>query len=569
MNILFLIPLHEPFDSVVSADRMPWKNKLSGSKKIKRLDCVYPTGVLSIASFLKSRNQTVSIRILDCNVVMKRLSESQESRDSATGSFKEFCLLCQEKLGSFVPDLIGFSVSFCSNYPDLKDLASFWKEIYPSAILLCGGHLAAAIPERIFSDGIPLDAICFGEGELPFLGLVNAVQSGRMKEYLHSAPSWITPEKIRNAQTFRPEREMIEDLDEIPPFDFNMLLFPDAYFHSSSYLFVMKQTSQRKEMFLFSSRGCPYHCIFCASQNIHGHKVRFHSVRRLKEDILYYHQTFGIDRFVFFDDHFLVNRKRAIEILDYIVSLGLTADISTPAFFAIDDEVAAAMYRAGIRETNITVENGNEDTLRNIIHKPANLDLAEKAVRSLHKAGIFVLSNILTGLPGETPASIEKGIAYLSRSEVDWFQSFVVAPLPGSTLYNLCVEKHYLTCDFFSMDFKKCVIHTPDFSPEYIEDKVYEMNLFLNFVHNRAMRNGNYAGALILFERIFTSVIDTHAFAYYFAARCAEKLGDTEKLERYARKSHELTERYPFWKKWMDHFHLSPNNPDREKGQQS
>ena len=175
------------------------------------------------------------------------------------------------------------------------------------------------------------------------------------------------------------------------------------------------------------------------------------------------------------------------------------------------------------------------------MHKPANLKKAEEAVRNLHDAGIIAISNILIGLPGETAESIEKGIEYLLTTEINWFQCFVAAPLPGSELYDICEQNNYFAdYDIYSMDFKKCVIRTADFTPEFIERKVYEMNLRLNFVNNYDMRCGNYTAALRLFERILTNVIDTHALAYYYAAICCQKLNLTDKYSKYKDKYYEM-----------------------------
>ena len=152
------------------------------------------------------------------------------------------------------------------------------------------------------------------------------------------------------------------------------------------------------------------------------------------------------------------------------------------------------------------------------MRKPANLKKAEEAVENLHREGITVISNILIGLPGETHESIDKGLEYLKTTNINWFQCFVTAPLPGSDLYDICEKNKYFAHngDMLTMDFKKCVINTSEFTPEYIEKKAYEMNLTLNFVNNYDMRMGNYDKALKLFERIHSSVIDTHAFAYYY-----------------------------------------------------
>lgn len=558
MKILFLFLLNEPYQNIVNAAATPWKSKLNQRLKIKKIDCVYPTGLLSISAYIQKYFPDAEIRILDCNTVLNQLAEKLQEKlvDCERSVFFEQCV---RRLNGFQPDIIGISALFCSNYQDMGDFCRFLKQKFNPRLLICGGHLPSAIFSKIFQDQIPIDAIAFGEGEIPMKDLCFAFRDHNEKDYLAADSAWITSEKLRNNPKFQPERHLIENLDEIPPLDLSILLDPDAYFHSSSYLFVMKESAvHTKEILMFSTRGCPGRCVFCASQNVHGHKVRSYTIDRIKNDILFYNRKYGISRFVFFDDHFLARKKQALEILQFISENNFSADISTPAFFSIDDEVAHAMRQVGIQETNITIESGNAETLRNIIHKPANLHRAEEAVKSLHAAGIIAVSNILIGLPGETPESIEEGIRFLASTDVNWFQCFVAAPLPGSEMYDICIKNDYLdkNADVFSMDFKKCVVHTPMFTPEFIEKKVYEMNLYLNFVNNYDMRTGNYEQALRIFERILQRVLPTHAFAYYFASKCAKKMGLDVKQQEYLDKYFEMIEKYSFWLDWVKHFNL-------------
>ena len=556
MNILFLMPLNEPFDVVVNADQSPERSKLNSVTRIKKVDCVYPTGILSIASFLKKHMHDAHISIFDCNVEINRIAALRGGHGFTREEYFDWCLnIAAEKCPE--PDVIGLSLLFCSNFKDLGAFSAAVRKRWNNALITAGGHLPSAIFKRIYRESSVIDAICFGEGELPMLELCHAIAGDRCDSYLAENNSWITQKKIDLHPDFKPEANLITELDEIPPLDFSLLHAPEAYRVSSRYFFVIESSENLPEMLIFSTRGCPYHCVFCASQNVHGHKVRSYTTERLKSDILYYKQHFGIKRFIFYDDHFLSNKKRAVEILEFIASQNLRAEIPTPAFFAIDDEIAEAMHKAGIKEVNITIESGNADTLKNIINKPGNLDHAKRAVDSLHKYGITAISNLLIGMPGETQESIQKGIDYLAQTDVNWFQCFVTAPLPGSRMWDICEKNGYFTePDPYMMDFKKCVIRTPEFTPEFIEHKVYEINLFLNFINNYDMRIGNYAAALKLFERILDTVIGTHAFAMYFAAKCCKALGFEEKYQIHKNNYYKMLKQYTFWQQWQRHFAL-------------
>jgi len=377
---------------------------------------------------------------------------------------------------------------------------------------------------------------------------------------LESHPSWITRNKLQRELLFEPENKLLMDLDEIPVYDLDVLVFPDVYFMSSDYLFTFNPPADSKEIILFTTRGCPYHCVFCASHGVHGYRVRYYSLERMQNDIDYYHQRYGITRFVFFDDNFFIDKSRAVAILDHVAMKGLTADNVTPAFFFIDRDVVAAMKRVGVTNVCLTIESGNEHTLKKIMRKPSNLAQARRAIDILHELGIIVVSNILIGVPGETKESIEFGLENLKKMNANWFMCFAAAPLPGSELYQICEDNDYFVTDddpITTMDFKRCVIRTPDFDPEYIERKCYEMNLVLNFTNNYDFRTGNYQGALSLFERVLHAWKE-HAFAHYFAARCCWKLGLTEKYATYKAAYEDSIAKYPFWADYAKQHQLSP-----------
>jgi radical SAM superfamily enzyme YgiQ (UPF0313 family) len=248
----------------------------------------------------------------------------------------------------------------------------------------------------------------------------------------------------------------------------------------------------------------------------------------------------------------------ALEILKFCKENGFSVEISSPSLLVIDSEVAAAMKDAGIRETIITPETGNENTFKNIIRKPGSLEKAKEAIRALRKEDILAISNIIIGFPSETKEDIEKCIDNLLDFKSNWYVCFIAMPLPGTELFEQCINNKYFVNDFeiYNMSLKKCVIQTDNFTPQYIEKKVYEMNLKLNFVCNYDMRNGEYNIPLLLFKRVIDTSTDTHAFAYYFSAVCCKKLGLNEDYLFYKQKYFEMIERYSFWKEWADHFKL-------------
>ena len=117
MNILFVMPLNEPFDVVVNADFSPERNKLNSQTRIKKVDCVYPTGILSIGAYLKKHLPEANISIVDCNVEINRMAELKGGHGFTQKEYFEHCLNIAEKKCP-EPDLIGLSLLFCSNFAE-------------------------------------------------------------------------------------------------------------------------------------------------------------------------------------------------------------------------------------------------------------------------------------------------------------------------------------------------------------------------------------------------------------------------------------------------------------------
>ncbi len=560
MNILLIMPLYEDFHDIVEIKEInEWEMKKSRIKGIKKLNLTYPNGLLSIGAYVKKNADQVNIKILDLNILIGHYVEISDkyNGDICRESFWEFCFL---ELKDFIPDIIGISALFCSNFHDLNPLADELKKAFKNSLIVCGGHLASTCYKDIFAAGENINAVIFGEGEKPFLGLVNAATEGKTEDYLVENSSFITKIKIGENPEFVPENDLIIDLDEIPPYDLDLIIKRDVNVNYTFDLFSIVDDKPKRQFAMFTTRGCPGQCVFCASQYVHGHRVRSYSIDRIKKDILYYREKWQIDHFLFYDDHFLSNKKRAMEVMEFMIENKFPMDIANIAFFSVDKPIAKLMKKAGITTTLITIENANEDTLKNIIHKPANLERAKEAIECLKSDGIVVISNILVGLPGETKDSIEKGIQEMLNLGCNWYSIFVAAPLPGSELYEICKKNNYIEegTDSYRMDFKKCVIRTQEFEPEYIEKKVYEMNLYINFVENYDIRIGNFTVALMMLERIILYVLDTHAFAYYYAAICAKELRLNEKYLLYKGKYEEMISKYAFWLDWSKYFDLEP-----------
>jgi radical SAM superfamily enzyme YgiQ (UPF0313 family) len=201
------------------------------------------------------------------------------------------------------------------------------------------------------------------------------------------------------------------------------------------------------------------------------------------------------------------------------------------------------------------LESGSERVLREIMHKPLRLSIVKQVVNDCRSLNIYSDINLLIGLPGENKLDIEEERTFLKKIDANWFRINVATPLVGSEMFDICVKHKYFKGDYLECNYKRAMIETEDFTREYIQEMAYVMNLELNFVHNSDFRLGNYAVALRGFETAIKARND-HAFAYYYASKCYEKLGDIEKAREYYDKAIKCIAENSFWRNYVEMFNI-------------
>ncbi len=542
-RILFIVPPHIKFDDFIN----PSYNARVVKKKYGNYGSVLtdmPLGVMAISSYLK-KSADVQTMLIDFNVVLNK------SDGFEFGSFREFFhnFLSSPKWVDYAPNVIGISALFTPSYRNVLDIAQCCRNIFNGAVITAGGSVPTNMYKEIFRESECFNALCYGEGERPMLYLV---QADDKLQHIEENPSWITRSKIGSGQPFR--HDFIENLDEIPFYDYDICEVEEYGLNPA--ITAYAGVDQKKQNFhVMTSRGCPNRCCFCASHTVHGRKMRYYTVNRVREDFIRLRDRYGAKTLVFQDDHFMGNKQRAFEIIDIVKELGITAVFQNGlALYALDRKMLEALKSAGVNQMLLSVESGSNRVLKEIMHKPLNLSIVKRVADDCRDLGIYTSVNILIGLPGETKKDIENARSFLKTINANWFLIFCANPLVGSEMFDICKKKNYLTEDYIGSDYKKAVVETEDFTAEYIQEMAYIMNLDLNFANNSDFRLGDYETALKGFENAIRAKSD-HALAHYYAAKCYENLGDSEKAQRYMGIAI-ASAKIPFWRKYIDMFKI-------------
>ncbi|MBF0194018.1 MAG: radical SAM protein [Magnetococcales bacterium] len=546
-NILFIVPPHIPYNVYSSPKNNIRHIPKKDGKMFAHLISDMPLGILSLSAYIKKySNHIIISRLIDYNVELNEL-ETFDYDD-----FNGFYIHELEKnLKEFTPDIIGISSLFTSSYQNLLDLINICNKLCPNALLIAGGSVPSILQKEIFTNTEGIDALCYGEGEKPLLGLVDAENK---KEFLEDHHSWITANKIKNG--FTPANDFILDLDEIPFNDYD-LCDSEKYAKHPAVSAYAGLKERQTNYYVMSSRGCPFKCIFCAAHKVHGRDVRFHSLQRVKDDLIHLRDKLGATIIVFQDDHIMADKKRALELIKFVDHEGINAFFQNLAVYALKREMLEALASAGTTHLNLSIESGSERVLNKIMLKPLKLSIVKQVTSDCRDLGIYTAGSILIGLPGETKEDIMEARQVLKTLGVNWYVIFCASPLIGSEMHDICTEKNYLLDSGMSGDYSNAVVETEEFSADYIQEMAYIMNLELNFVENSDCKRGDYQLALKGFESAIRAKSD-HAFGYHFAANCYKNLGQQEKAESYQKKAKDIYTSSEFWRNYFEMFNITP-----------
>lgn len=542
--LLFLVPVHVTFESFLNPTDNSRSYRKKDGKFYNSLSTDIPLGPISMSSYLKKFVE-IEVKLIDFNVELNH----EEGCDYRT--FDEYCYAFLSGL-TYTPDIVGVSSLFSPSLHNFLACGKVAKELWPDALVLGGGNIPTNSYSTLYKEMKSdfFDAFCFGEGEKPLKDLLT---SKCRKSFLDSSDTWITEYKLSKDTLFVPKHDFIDNLDDIPFFDYDLVditrnaINPNiSSFHS---------VENKRGFHIMTSRGCPYLCTFCASHKTHGRKMRYHNIARVREDLEKLKREYGAEQIIFQDDHLMGDKERVFALLKIIKSLELNSLYQNGlTLYALDREMLEAFYDAGVRHLVLPVESGSEKVLKEQMRKPLKMHISERVAADCRDLGIYTNTNILIGMPGETKADIEDARYNLRKIKTNWFNVVCASPLVGSDMHALALEKNYISGDTLGADYRKAVIDTEDFTSEYIQRMQYVFNLELNFIYNQDIMAGEFEMALLGFRNVI-KLRNDHAFAYYFSALCYKELNDFDNCDL-ALLNFEKYRTSPFWQEWVDFYDL-------------
>jgi anaerobic magnesium-protoporphyrin IX monomethyl ester cyclase len=187
-------------------------------------------------------------------------------------------------------------------------------------------------------------------------------------------------------------------------------------------------------MNLVSSRGCPYHCNWCAKP-ISGNKFHLRQAASVAEEMRFLKVHAKADHLWFADDIFGLNHDWVRNFAEEVTKrdAALPFKIQSRANL-MTEQTVQHLRTAGCTEVWMGVESGSQ-TVLDAMDKGLNLPSVVTARGRLLSAGIRACYFLQFGYPGETWTELQETISFVRRTRPDDIGISFSYPLPGTVFY--------------------------------------------------------------------------------------------------------------------------------------
>jgi anaerobic magnesium-protoporphyrin IX monomethyl ester cyclase len=445
-----------------------------GARQVRK--ATPPFGIAYLAAVLE-KNGYNNILLLDTVV------EDYYNVTQLDSTFVKFGLSDEDvvkRLKEFKPDIIGVSILFASQTECAISMIKAIKDNFSVPLVVGGNHASHNFKLLLEENKDYIDYIILGEGDYTFLHFLERYFNGEDWRDT-SGLVWYEDNILHINQRAAP----IENIDELP--------FPAFHLYDMEKYFKIGMphnpfTKSNRVGSIFTSRGCPFNCYYCSVPSYFGRRFRAMSSKRVIEWVHSLVERYKIKELQILDDNFTVNYNRCIEILDGIKHLGLR--ISFPNAIRADlpkdhnkrREMFRIMKEAGVAQVGLSAEHGDQKFLNEVLGKNLNLEEVIISCNMAHEFGILVHVNFMMGFPFETKDNRDRTIEFARRVDADSFSVSLVAPLPGTLLWDI-VEKNNLFLSSFNLNRMVLAvvnIKPYDISSEDLYNLVDKLNRELN-----------------------------------------------------------------------------------------
>lgn len=363
-------------------------------------DMRLPVGMLYLAGALRKAGYTVQVFHVQDEDVDQVLAEVD-----LNGAL--FVAVCSVLTGFSLRSAIAFSKKVRALCPDVP--------------IAWGGVQPTAIPEVCLSEPY-VDVLGVSDGEETIVEIAQMLNGEMTPSEVKSLAYKDESGKVR----VNPRREVVKDLDEYEP-DFSLI-------DLSRYIFDGRITG-----LLMTSRGCPFACTFCYNNYFSKRRWRKHSAEYIIDMVQelrkkYYFHTISVS-----DDLFIVDRKRAIDIIIRLKAIGIRVfGVDVKTNFMGDEEIKA-LADAEVESVFFGLETLNPRLLKTMKKEQSAADVISMLRRFQELApNISLQTGLLMAIPtarrSELVQDIRDAISLYRYNDNLSVYFGTLFPLPGTEM---------------------------------------------------------------------------------------------------------------------------------------
>lgn len=380
-----------------------------------------PLGLLAIAAEVDSKH---SLEVLDTSI-----------KDMSLKKVVNYIVKTK-------PDILGISVVTRRLYA-MDVITKKIKKLLPKTKIVAGGpHINYFPKETMEMDSI--DYALPGYGEKTFPQLIKVIEEGEKEESLKNIPSLFF--KLNGITINNPPSDIPLILDDLP-FPNRKLINLDNY---------CAATGKEPMTTIYSSRGCPFQCIYC---DVQEKKWRYRTAKNVVDEMEQIAKM-GIKLIYILDDTFNISRQRVIDICDEIIKRGLKIKWNTRGrVVPFDEEMADLFKKSGGIRWHIGVETLDPEIMK-YIKKGITIPQVENFFHICHKYKIETMAYFIIGFSNETPEYRSLLFEKVKKLKPTYVFFNVLCPLPKTQYYQSLLETGTAKEDFWNKFVRNPV---PDF----------------------------------------------------------------------------------------------------------
>lgn len=372
------------------------------------------------------------------------------------------------------PLYIAFSV-YTENVGNVFKMCRYLKKSFPNIPIVVGGPHPTLDTEYCKRKRY-VDFILIGDGEHNALELADALRTNQ-KLISFSKIQGLVYKDENEQYCQKTDRKFVANLDLLPIINRNYI----------------EKCFKTNLPTIYSSRGCPGRCIYCAAPAMSGNKYRIRNIDHVFLESLYVIEVCKEYFQIFYcDDTFTVFRNRLERFIELCsqpnIELAWRCESRVEALYRYSD-LLEGLKNAGCLRIQFGIESGNQEVL-NKIHKGLILEQAYELIDKTVNTGIPVVTSFMFGHYCDTEETMNNTLKMMEYLKEKYHHSVEVAyglntPFPGTYQYEHLSE---LGLELLVKDFAELDMYSP-----VVETKNFDLKMLRTF-NERAMKLYNIGG---------------------------------------------------------------------------